>query len=73
MKSGYIKIKIEVKWAKVYKNKEWLYFHRDTKHTWKWAEIEVYDKFGKHIWTSNVNNLNINYNNAVKWRNINIK
>ncbi|CAA6806272.1 MAG: Cytotoxic [uncultured Campylobacterales bacterium] len=52
-KTKYTKIgRTGPKGSQIYKDKNGNYYHRDTLHVGKGAELEVYDKSGKHIGTA---------------------
>jgi hypothetical protein len=58
------------KGAQIYKGKDGKYYHRDTLHKGKSAELEVYNKKGDHVGTANPKTGNINSNKAIPGRNI---
>ena len=66
-------LKFEVKGAKVYRGKDGKYYHIDTSHKGKGAELEVYNKFGKHIGIANPKTGKIDFSKVKKGRRINVK
>ncbi|VVM28203.1 hypothetical protein BSPWISOXPB_7072 [uncultured Gammaproteobacteria bacterium] len=52
----FTKTKLHIKNGTVYKGKDGKYYHKDTFHTGKGAELEVYNKFGKTHWNSQSKN-----------------
>lgn len=51
-KSKYIRTSKREKGATIYKGKDDNYYHRDTLHTGRSAELEVYNSRGIHIGTA---------------------
>jgi hypothetical protein len=69
----FTKTKLHIKNGTVYKGKDGKYYHKDTFHTGKGAELEVYNKFGKHIGTANPKTGKIDFSKVKKGREINVK
>ncbi|OPX42613.1 cytotoxic [Ruminiclostridium hungatei] len=51
-KTSFTRTSSREKGATIYKGKDGNYYHRDTLHKGKGAELEVYDSQGKHIGTA---------------------
>ncbi|SMN17525.1 probable hemagglutinin-related protein [uncultured Candidatus Thioglobus sp.] len=69
----FTKTKLNIKNGTVYKGKDGKYYHKDTLHRGKGAELEVYNKFGKHIGIANPKTGKIDFSKVKKGRRINVK
>ncbi|SMN17643.1 hypothetical protein CRYPA_1263 [uncultured Candidatus Thioglobus sp.] len=54
----------------MYRGKDGKYYHRDTKHKGRSAQLEVYDKSGNHLGIANPKTGKIDTTKAVKGRDL---
>jgi hypothetical protein len=69
-KSKFARTGKQKKGAQIYKGKDGKFYHRDTLHKGKGAELEVYGKNGNHLGTASPKTGKIDTSKAVPGRNI---
>lgn len=67
-KEKYTRTNLREKGATIYKGNDGNYYHRDTLHKGKGAELEVYNRKGQHIGTADPLTGEINRENVVNGR-----